>query len=273
MPRSYLHVLFAVLALGACRKEKIEIPEPPKPTTTELSHGVPSDADSIHGYFYAANNYTRMVGYSNLQARTLVAFADPANSLGDFVQRRSYQQWSIDLKSPANLSMGEVYYNQFRLNMPQNWNPKPFVYSLEMSTSDSLNHRAYWQVTGTEFFAPFEQMISGEFPEFRDSIITHYLFTNKAFSINVNGYFDRWDSVAVVLSSSGVYSPNYFIFKVAGNSSGTVTFSQKEVDPFYNDMNGHMYVRASRFFHRIISGRRYIFELSANVDFRLIINN
>lgn len=270
MLRQIYILLAGALALTMCKKESIGVaPAPPEPAPdTELTSGLPQRPDSIHGYFFSAYNYYRDNDNATYTTMSCYAqFCDPPSNLLASIDR-NYRPFYSPITPRSNVQMGNVRLNNFYMNNNNGYqNNNVFYYVLSYYDQPVLDQRVFWSVSGNEIIPAFEQKIKDEFPLPKSQGSNFGMDCKRDYTVRPADHFDRWDSIIVQIKGDAG-SDDYIIHK-RGGADSILTFSQKELDFYRSSGNAKLTVRAYRFFHRSIAGRRYVFELGTSVEYKL----
>ncbi len=252
--------LFAIVSLSlfSCKKTEIEAPSQTIAASGDFSNGVPSE--KINGYLYACDNNYNNFGYLTNYA----VFSDPARMLYYNYNHREESTVTTGTDNIGNVSVGSLQfsgYNQY--SYYQGSNTLSYYYSNNIYYQN-LTLSTAWLSEGNKSFAPINVTVPRGFPILKDSLIlssaNRTINVQNGYNIVMNQFIGNYDSLYVKISNNN----GSFTQKMFTNSQAP-SFSSDELKTIFSGSgitNGFVEIAAFNYSNKLISGKRFVFELA-----------
>jgi hypothetical protein len=244
------------LSLFSCKKTEIEAPSQTIAESSDFSNGLPSG--KINGYLYACDANYGSFGYLS----TYATFGDPARFLYANFNHRDERTVATGTDNVGNVSVGSLQFSGYSVySYNQGSNTLSYYYLNYASYQNGL--AAAWNSTGNKSFSALNLSVARGFPVLEDSLILSVpnksINVPNGYTIGLNKFISNYDSLYVRVSNSNGEGIEKMV-----NSSQSPSFSADELRTLFRGSGtnyGFVEVAAFNYSNKLISGKRYVFEL------------
>lgn len=250
--------------LAGCKKTSTSTTNPATPANTDLANGLPKDAQSINGYFYA--NSTSNFGSMYINGYC-VLHDEPTDLMPNYNHYTDQQTFS-GTGNLGNIQVGNVSFNNTTLFESNNGVNSIFYNFSNTIGNGSIPSTATWKTDGNGSFKALNLNVSRGFPKINyttsipGTIITFTMSsTNASSTIDLSNIVSNYDSLVVVLG--GQFS-SYGVKKFLKSPANTVTFTRDEI--LSNGSGSQFQIMAYNYSNKTVQNRLYVFELSSKLS-------